>query len=139
MKRSFVFSIPIMFFLAIAACSMGKGPAADCDPHADSCTKSAGEYVVTLDIMPKPVVHMKELAFDVSFEGKSPEADILVLDLSMPGMDMGKNRVELEKSMDSHYRGTGIIVRCASGKTLWKATLLLSDTLKPAFTFNVRE
>ncbi|WP_237073438.1 FixH family protein [Prosthecochloris sp. GSB1] len=129
----------VLFLLGLFGCARGGDTGADCDPHAGSCTAVAGPYEVTLDITPKPVVHMQELTFDVSFGVETPESEALVLDLSMPGMDMGRNRVRLEKGDDGHYRGKGIIVRCASGRTLWRATVFLGDTLKPDFTFNVRD
>ena len=132
-----VFSL--MFLLILSSCSAGTDAAADCDPHIGPCTKEAGGYTVMLDISPKPVVHMEELTFDVSLSGAAPESDTLLLDLSMPGMDMGKNQVPLNREADNHYRGQGIIVKCPSGRTLWRATLLISETLKPDFTFNVRD
>lgn len=129
------------FLLLLFGCSSGTETAADCDPHIGPCTKQAGDYNVTLDIGPKPVLHMKELTFEVIFSEDSPSIalDSLVLDLSMPGMDMGKNQVTLEKRGRNRYSGTGIIVRCPSGRTLWRATVLLSENLKPAFIFNVRD
>jgi len=131
----------VTLFLFLLSCSSGTEPPADCDPHTGSCTKQAGAYTVTLDINPKPVQHMKELTFDVSIAGESAALlpDTIPLDLSMPGMDMGKNQVPLRKKGDSRYSGTGIIVKCPSGRVLWRATLLISETLNPSFTFNVRD
>ncbi len=130
-----------MLFLFLLSCSSGKEPAADCDPHTGTCTQQAGAYTVTLDINPKPVKHMKELTFDVSIAGESAAVlpDTIPLDLSMPGMDMGKNQVSLSKTGEGLYSGKGIIVKCSSGRVLWRATLLISETLKPSFTFNVRD
>ena len=131
----------LIFMLFLFSCSSGTKETADCDPHDGPCEKQAGEYGITLDISPKPVLHMKELTFTVSFSDDSPPiaSDLLVLDLSMPGMDMGKNQVTLERNAARRYSGTGIIVKCPSGRTLWRATVLLSENLKPAFTFNVRD
>lgn len=132
-------SLCMVFF--INACSSGSEIQADCDPHAGPCMKTSGPYTVTLDISPKPVRHMQELLFEASVSGGSPlfSADTLLLDLSMPGMEMGKNEVTLRKAAENLYRGTGVIVKCLSGRTLWRATLSISETLKPSFTFNVRE
>jgi len=131
----------VMLLLCLFSCSSGTEPETDCDPHTGSCTKQAGAYTITLDINPKPVQHMKELTFDVSIAGDPAAAlpDTIRLDLSMPGMDMGKNQVELNKTGEGHYSGTGIIVKCPSGRVLWRATLLISETLNPSFTFNVRD
>lgn len=133
--------LPLYLMFFMGACSSGTEATADCDPHVGPCTKEADGYTVTLDISPKPVEHMKELTFDVVFSDGSPalSSDSLLLDLSMPGMEMGKNEVVLQKVGDNQYTGKGIIVKCPSGRTLWRATLLISETLKPAFTFNVRD
>ena len=141
MKKVLLSSFSIFLVLFLFGCSSGTEATADCDPHAGPCMKEVDGYTVTLDISPKPVEHMKELTFGVVFSGDSPAlfSDSLLLDLSMPGMDMGKNQVVLKKAGDNRYTGKGIIVKCPSGRTLWRVTLLISETLKPAFTFNVRD
>ncbi len=141
MKKGLLSGFSMFLLLLLFGCSGGTKAEVDCDPHAGPCTKEAGEYVITLDVAPKPVFHMKELTFDVTFSEKSPpiESESLLLDLSMPGMDMGKNQVTLEKTGNNRYSGNGIIVKCPSGRTLWRATVLLSENLKPTFTFNVRD
>jgi hypothetical protein len=107
--------------------------------HEKACTVTAGQRTVTLNIEPKPVKHMKELTFSVTVTPCDKLPETLLLDLSMPGMQMGKNHVTLVKKSGCLYEGKGIIVRCMSGRTLWQATVL-SDTLNnPAFVFNVRE
>ncbi|UZJ38496.1 hypothetical protein [Prosthecochloris sp. SCSIO W1103] len=141
MKNAWLWSCSFCLALALFSCSSGTDATPDCDPHAGSCMKQAGDYTITFDMSPKPVLHMKELTFKVSFSSDSPSisSDTLLLDLSMPGMDMGKNEVVLRKVGDNQYNGKGIIVKCPSGRTLWRATLLLSENMKPAFTFNVRD
>ena len=107
--------------------------------HQGSCTVTAGQRTVTLNIEPKPVRAMKELTFSVTVTPCDKLPETLLLDLSMPGMQMGNNQVTLVKKSGCRYEGKGIIVRCMSGRTLWQV-IILSDTLNnPAFTFNVRE
>ncbi|NTV92836.1 MAG: hypothetical protein HGA72_06090, partial [Chlorobiaceae bacterium] len=53
--------------------------------------------------------------------------------------DMGKNQVSLVKKNNCLYQGKGIIVKCKSGRKLWKATLLSPGLNNPAFTFDVRD
>ncbi len=130
--------------LALFACMMTAGStlhatAVDNSIHEKACTVTAGLRTVTLNIEPKPVKHMKELTFSVTVTPCDKLPETLLLDLSMPGMQMGKNQVTLVKKSACLYEGKGIIVRCMSGRTLWQATIL-SDTLNnPAFVFNVRE
>ena len=130
--------------LALFACMMTAGSAlhataVDNSIHEKACSVTVGQRTVTLNIEPKPVKHMKELTFSVTVTPCDKLPETLLLDLSMPGMQMGKNQVTLVKKSGCLYEGKGIIVRCMSGRTLWQATVL-SDTLNnPAFTFNVRE
>ena len=83
----------------------------------------------TLDVTPKPLRAMRELQFTVQLSRdampvRNAEVEI---DLTMPGMNMGENRVRLRGAGGGIYRGTGIIVRCSSGRTVWKASVTVQD------------
>ncbi len=126
--------------LAFGTAPAAAEPAADSNAiHAGPCTRSAAGREVTLEIDPKPVKHMKELTFRVTVEPCEGLAPNLLLDLSMPGMVMGRNQVRMSKRSGCTWEGKGLIVRCMSGRTLWKATLLSPELGNPAFTFNVRD
>ena len=107
--------------------------------HKAPCTITAGQRTVTLNIEPKPVHAMKELTFSVTVTPCDKLPETMLLDLSMPGMQMGKNQVTLVKKSACLYEGKGVIVRCMSGRTLWQATILSRELNNSAFTFNVRE
>ncbi|NTV20517.1 MAG: hypothetical protein HGA57_03900 [Chlorobium limicola] len=111
----------------------------DCDIHAGPCTKTAGNSAVTLEISPRPVKHMEELLFSVTIKPCQSLPENLMLDLSMPGMEMGKNQVKLVKKSNCLYQGKGLIVKCMSGRKLWKATVLSEKLNNPAFSFDVRD
>ena len=64
---------------------------------------------------------------------------LILLDLSMPGMQMGKNQVTLFKKNACLYEGKGIIVRCMSKRTLWQVKILSDELKNTAFTINVRD
>ncbi|MBZ4219122.1 MAG: hypothetical protein LAC69_02885 [Chlorobium sp.] len=115
------------------------GTERECNIHQGPCSITSGSYNVTLNIDPKPVKHMKELTFRVTVTPCDKLPGILLLDLSMPGMEMGKNQVTLVRKSACIYEGKGIIVRCMSGRTLWRVTILSDELNNPAFTFNVRE
>lgn len=127
------------------AMSLGATPAladytADSNAiHSGPCTKQAGDRQVTLDISPKPVRHMQELTFRVTMAPAEGLPSSLILDLSMPGMMMGKNQVTLKRQPGGAWEGKGIIVKCRSGRTLWQATILSPELGNPAFSFNVRD
>ena len=124
--------------MLISGSTLSANPV-DTTIHEKACTITSGSYTVTLNIDPKPIKHMKELTFSVTVSPCDKLPASLLLDLSMPGMAMGKNQVTLVKKSACLYEGKGIIVRCMSGRTLWQATILSDELNNPAFTFNVRE
>lgn len=107
----------------------------DCAVDEGPCVKKSGNTEVIFDITPKPVKAMEELMFKVSLKGAAPER--LILDLSMPGMHMGKNEVVLKKTADGIYTGKGVIPKCPSGKKLWRAKIINNDKTIAEFLFNV--
>ena len=132
-----------LLLLAIAA--FGSAPCraievADSDAiHAGPCTKTVANRNVTLEIDPKPVRHMQELTFRIRIDPCEGLASNLLLDLAMPGMVMGRNQVRMTRINACTWEGKGIIVRCMSGRRLWRATLLSPELGNPSFTFNVRD
>ena len=79
---------------------------------------------------------MKELIFTIRATGRNT-APAILLDLSMPGMYMGRNEVVLKKNPDGSYSGKGIIPRCPSGRMLWRAAVTVPGAGKVSYTFNV--
>jgi hypothetical protein len=61
----------------------------------------------------------------------------IAVDLTMPGMYMGKNRVILKRESPGKYTGKGIIPLCPSGRKLWKATVTVAGVDAAGFLFNV--
>jgi hypothetical protein len=131
--------IVLLILLFPAFCLSQDKDQADCRIQEGPCTKVAGSRTVTLDIRPKPVRPMAELDFTVTVTPAGSLPGKLILELTMPGMYMGGNRVELQRSGTDRYTGRGALVRCRSGRKLWKATLLTPDGLNPSFTFNVAD
>jgi hypothetical protein len=108
----------------------------NCDVHKGACTQEIGGVEATLDISPKPVKAMTDLRFRLMLSGKPPAAEPYI-DLGMPGMKMGPNKVRLEKVGEGVYEGTGIIVRCTSGKRTWKAAVTVPGRGTVEFIFDV--
>ncbi len=107
-----------------------------CDIQKGPCTKELAGLTVTLDILPKPVAAMKDLKFRVTLSGEK-KTGIPTIDLGMPGMDMGPNRVELRCVKDNVFEGQGTMVRCPSGRRTWRATITLPQAGKVEFVFDV--
>jgi len=108
----------------------------NCSVHAGSCTRKLEGLEITLDISPKPVTAMQDLAFKISLVGEGPDRAPYI-DLGMPGMKMGPNRVILEKISRTDYVGKGVIVRCPSGRRTWQATVTVPGRGKVDFIFDV--
>ena len=120
---------------AIAA-DPGSENQINCRIQEGPCTKRLMGMSVTLDILPRPVKAMKDLTFQVTVSGVKP-VKAAYIDLGMPGMNMGPNRVELIPVKANVYEGQGIIVRCPSGRRTWKATVTLPEVGQAEFVFDV--
>ena len=88
--------------IMMASCTL-HASAVDNSIHEKACSVTVGQRTVTLNIDPKPVTHMKELTFSVTVTPCDKLPDTLLLDLSMPGMQMGKNQVTLVKKSNCLY------------------------------------
>ena len=98
----------------------------------------AGGQEVLLSIAPWPPPAMREVDFTVSLPGYAGGAPPYV-DLSMAGMEMGRNRVDLSRGADGRYRGTGVFVRCPSGRHDWEAAVTAPGAGKAVFRFAVAD
>ncbi len=96
-----------------------------------------GGYRVWFEPEPWPVVPMKRTTFRVRVE-PSLGTDKLLMQLAMPGMYMGQNMVVLKKTSEGVYEGTGVVVRCPTGRTLWRATITARGFGPVRFDFHVR-
>lgn len=120
----------------IAAKAMDHSKMTNCDVHHGSCTQKLQDMYITIDISPKPVKAMTNLEFTITLTGKQGVSEPFI-DLGMPGMKMGPNRVLLKSTQKGVYSGTGTIVRCPSGKRIWKATVTVPDKGSVEFIFDV--
>ena len=134
----------LFYFFLLSACLFSKEIAAEetpstltnCDIQLGPCTKVKDPFTVTLDIFPKPVKAMKELIFRLTLSGRE-FSDNPYIDLSMPGMAMGPNRVLMARVGSNTYEGQGVIVKCPSGRRTWKAAVTLPEAGAVDFVFDV--
>jgi hypothetical protein len=108
----------------------------NCNIQETPCTLLLSGREVTLDIQPKPVRAMNDLTFQVKITGEQISSPPYI-ELGMPGMRMGPNRVVLKEVAPGTYKGAGIIVRCPSGRRTWSATVTFPDLGEATFIFNV--
>ena len=85
---------------------------------------------------PKPVKAMQDLKFLLTIKGKQPTSHPYI-NLGMPGMNMGPNQVKLTPARAGVYEGTGMIVRCPSGRRTWRALVTVPEIGEVSFTFDV--
>ena len=108
----------------------------NCDAHQGACAQALGDITVSLEITPRPVKAMQDLVFKVSISG-SPPSKSPYIDLGMPGMKMGPNRVQLKLTDQGFYEGQGVIVRCPSGRRTWFANINIPESGEVKFIFDV--
>ncbi len=126
-------------FILSSASRAGEQPSSrgeHCNIHQNPCSMEIGDCTIILDITPKPVKAMEELIFTVTLE-KNCSSGVPVIDLSMPGMIMGENKVILRKIGEGVYQGTGVIVRCPSGRKTWQAAVTIPEKGTAEFIFDV--
>jgi nitrogen fixation protein FixH len=99
---------------------------------------AAGDQEVLLAVSPWPPPAMRELAFSVELPGYDGTAPPRI-DLSMRGMEMGRNRVLLGREADGVFRGTGVFVRCPSGRKDWQAEVTVPGRGKAVFLLDVAD
>ena len=111
----------------------------NCDLHTDACTQTLTAGVsVTLEVTPKRIKAMQDLSFKITLTGKLPTAPKApYIDLGMPGMKMGPNRVQLKSAGNDTYEGRGVIVRCPSGRRIWRANVIIPAVGQADFIFDV--
>ena len=126
----------ILWALALYSPAYASGSKINCDPHIGTCTQTIGDVAVTMEISPKPVKAMEDLLFNVTLSG--PEsASAAHIDLGMPAMKMGPNRVMLKSTGPGKFEGRGVIVRCKSGHRTWFAIVTVPDYGEAIFVFDV--
>jgi hypothetical protein len=118
---------------------------AACDLAAAPCARAAGPFDVTLDLGPRPLRTMAELAAAVELrrDGAPIDGARVVLSFEMRDMSMGENRRTLGGVGGGRYAGSAVLVRCPSGLKDWVATVAVESAGSPAtaarFEFAVQE
>lgn len=109
----------------------------DCNIQEGPCDQMIAGRRITLEISPKPVTAMQDLIFRVSLDSPIKTQDGAYIELNMPAMNMGRNRVMLKHVGEGVYEGRGVIVRCKSGDRTWRAVVNFPELGSANFTFDV--
>ena len=136
-------SLATLLLILVSAIS-GESMAADkrhsqinCLIQDGPCIQEVAGRKVTLEVLPRPVRAMQDLIFKITIDGNHILSQPPHIDLNMPAMDMGRNRVSLKLNDNGAYEGTGVIVRCKSGHRTWRATVNVPGIGKTDFIFDV--
>jgi hypothetical protein len=141
MKKS-AHQIALLLLLVIAvygeSMAAGKGHSQiNCSIHDGPCIQVVNGHQVTFEVLPRPVKAMQDLIFMVTIDGDYTPNKPPHIDLNMPAMNMGRNRVSLKLNEKDVYEGSGVIVRCKSGHRIWRATVNLPGMGNVDFIFDV--
>jgi hypothetical protein len=113
------------------------GSTVNCDIQKGACEKVVDGHRITLEVSPRPVRAMHDLTFKVTVGDFGGLSAAPYIDLNMPAMDMGPNRVMLKDLGQGVFEGRGVIVRCRSGRKTWRARVILPDLGGADFIFDV--
>lgn len=128
----------LLFLGGLVVCPPAEAADAEinCDAHQGVCSQPLGNQTISLEIAPRPIKAMQDLVFRVSISG-DPPAQAPYIDLGMPAMKMGPNRVLLTPAGLGHWEGKGVIVRCKSGRRTWFADVIVPGAGDVKFVFDV--
>jgi hypothetical protein len=115
----------------------GRAARINCDIQNEACVRPLGDGRVRLDIGPRPVRAMVEHRFRIVLEDIEADATPHI-DLDMPDMDMGYNRVVLRPAGENAYAGTGVFPICPTGIPTWSAEVVVPGAGTAEFLFDVR-
>ena len=127
----------LVLAVGLAAADDQTNAMINCQIQQGPCIRMVADCKVGLDILPKPVKAMQDLIFRVTVEGPLHMSQPPYIDLNMPAMDMGPNRVLLKQMTDGVFEGRGVIVRCRSGDKTWQAKLTFPGAGSTTFVFDV--
>ena len=120
------------------------GAGAPCELAAAPCQAQAGGLQLTLDLG-RALATMRDLPVTVTVSRGGTPLDGATVEVSfaMKEMNMGENRVQLRPAGPGRHAGTGVLVRCHSGRKDWIATVTVRPPggapVSAAFPFTVSE
>jgi hypothetical protein len=105
------------------------GVAPTCDLAAGPCAQPAGPFEARLELAPRPLRTMAELAavLELRRDGAPVDGATVFLAFDMRDMSMGENRRQLTGVGGGRYTGKAVLVRCPSGRKDWIATVVVGE------------
>lgn len=109
--------------LLLPKADLELAPEAGCDLNRSPCRATFAGGSIELSVEPRPVPVIKPMQVSVSIAGVDPSN--VDIDFSGVTMNMGYNRVTLDKAGDGRFLGQATIPVCITGRMAWRATLLV--------------
>ena len=99
----------------------------DCDLSKQACTAGLNSKTIKLTLQ-QPVRYLTKFQVQVQVDGfEQNEITKMVIDFTMPGMNMGVNRFGLQETQTSNsWQGMAILPVCVTGRLDWQATLFIA-------------
>lgn len=101
----------------------------DCNLGAAPCSAPVDGGSVTLELSPRPLRTMSDVAVRAEVAGVEPAA--VSVSFSMKGMRMGENVSRLARR-GAAWEGKAVLVRCPSGRKDWEADVSIERPGVPA-------
>ncbi len=118
-----------------------------CDVHSSVCNfelelKDKSRVSASLDLSPKPVYAMKDIEFTLQLKPEIPEAHIM-LDLTMPAMYMGENKVEMKEISSGVFKAKSVFAECTTDDRLWNIEVMIhlknGDMIHKNIQFDIKQ
>ncbi len=109
--------------LLLPKADLELAPEAGCDLNRSACRASFAGGSIELSLEPRPVPVVKPMQVTATITGLDPAG--VELDFSGVSMNMGYNRVTLDKAGEGRFTGQATIPVCITGRMAWRATLLI--------------
>jgi len=96
----------------------------ECDLRAGPCvSRSPDGGAVEFGIEPRQIPLLQPLSLRIRLQGL--EAQAVGVEITGVNMDMGYNRLELERQDDGSYLGDGVLPVCTHRKMIWQALVVV--------------
>lgn len=96
-----------------------------CDLEAGPCQQTLGGGEISFSITPRPIPLMRTLTLAVGLSGV--DAAAVVVEIRGLNMDMGLNRVRLQRDGSGVWRGETILPVCSQRRMEWEAAVRLDS------------
>ncbi len=139
-RRVWLWGMAAVFFLSVVVPAVANDQTKsiiNCDIQKGPCSRMVADRKVGLDISPRPVKAMQDLIFRVTIDGPADISSPPYIELGMPAMKMGPNKVQLQDLGGGVFEGRGVIVRCKSGRRTWQAEVRIPGLGEAKFIFDV--